>query len=418
MDGAGMPRPRWTAALAWALFGVVALLLAWRIVVLGMAEQHAVERKDYAAALDWFPDHAHARLMAGLDEKQDADLRIAHLQAAIAANPAEGRAYAALGRLLEARGEADQARRAMETAARMAPQRSDVQMAVAAYWMRQGQLERALGHWNTVLRHRPDLRSAVFPELLKLASDPANHAAFLPLLREEVPWWPAFFIHAAAKAPDPNTARVLFNLQQGGPNAATPDMLRAWLARLQKEGAWLEAWFVWLNSLDKTQIGRMAYLYNGSFEQPLSNLGFDWIHQKHPAVSLDTAATYDTSGERALRVGFRGLRAQFQHLHQYLMLPPGRFLLQGRVRRDNLQAPQGMQWAVYCIGSKDPIAVTERFRGSEPWSRFRTEFSVPPQGCPVQMLRLELAGTIRLDFDASGTIWFDNLTIEQVRQGD
>jgi hypothetical protein len=31
------------------------------------------------------------------------------------------------------------------------------------------------------------------------------------------------------------------------------------------------------------------------------------------------------------------------------------------------------------------------------------------------MLRLELAGTIRLDFDASGTIWFDNLSIEQVR---
>jgi hypothetical protein len=162
----------------------------------------------------------------------------------------------------------------------------------------------------------------------------------------------------------------------------------------------------------------MAYLYNGSFEQPLSNLGFDWIHQKHPAVSLDTAATYDTSGERALRVGFRGLRVQFQHLHQYLMLPPGDFLLHGRVRRDNLQAPQGMQWALYCVGSKDPIAVTERFRGSEPWSRFRTEFSVPPQGCPVQMLRLELAGTIRLDFDASGTIWFDNLVIEQVRQVD
>jgi len=31
------------------------------------------------------------------------------------------------------------------------------------------------------------------------------------------------------------------------------------------------------------------------------------------------------------------------------------------------------------------------------------------------MLRLELAGTIRLDFDASGTIWYDNLVIEQLR---
>lgn len=401
--------------LKWALFGIAAAFLAWRIVVLGMAEQHARERDDPPGALAWQPDQAHARLMAGLSERKDADAAIAHLRAAIAANPAEGRAYAALGRLLEARGEAEPARQAMETAARLAPQRSDVQREVAGYWMRQGDLPRALTHWNTVLRHRADLRSVVFPELLQLAGDPANHAAFLTLLGEPVPWWPAFFVHAADKAPDLDTARVLFGLTQGGPNAPNPDMLRAWLARLQKDGQWLEAWFVWLNSLGKQEIGRLGNLYNGSFEAPISNLGFDWITHRHPAFSLDTAATYDSSGERALRVTFRGPRVQFRHLYQHLMLPPGQFLLQGRVRPDKLQAPQGMHWALYCLGSNQPIATTQRFRGSEPWTRFRTEFSIP-EGCPVQLLRLELAGTIRLDFDASGTIWFDNLSIEQVRQ--
>jgi hypothetical protein len=99
------------------------------------------------------------------------------------------------------------------------------------------------------------------------------------------------------------------------------------------------------------------------------------------------------------------------------MLPPGKFLLQGRVRADNLQAPQGMQWSLYCLGANQPIATTQRFRGSEPWTRFRTELEIP-QECPVQLLRLELAGSIRLDFDAKGTIWFDNLSIEQVRQVD
>jgi hypothetical protein len=74
-----------------------------------------------------------------------------------------------------------------------------------------------------------------------------------------------------------------------------------------------------------------------------------------------------------------------------------------------------MQWALYCVGRKEPVAVTERFRGTTPWTRFRTAFSIPADGCPVQMLRLELAGTIRLDFDANGTIWFDDLAIEQVR---
>ena len=402
--------------LKWALLALAGVALAWRILSLNMADQHAQELQEPEAALTWDADQPGANLALGLrDLAKDPDAALARLHSAIAANPTEGRAFAALGLLMERRGEAAKARQAMETASRLSPQRGDVQTEVAAYWMRQGDLKHALGHWNTVLRWRGEEHARIFPELLKLAGDPARHAAFMSLLEQPVVWWPAFFNYAAAKAPDVNTVRVLFNLQQGGPNAATPDMLRAYLARLQRENQWLEAWFVWLNSLPKEQIRRMGYLYNGSFETPLTDLGFDWIHQKHPAVMLDTAGTYDSSGDRALRVSFRGLRVQFQHLYQYLMLPPGEFRLHGRVRPDNLQAEQGMQWALYCVGQNAPLAVTDRFRGSNPWTRFRTPFTIPAEGCPVQMLRLELAGTVRLDFDATGTIWFDDLAIEKMR---
>jgi tetratricopeptide (TPR) repeat protein len=403
-------------AIRWGLVAVAGAFLAWRILTLNLADQHAEELKDPAAALAWDAGHPAANLALGLaGAAKDPDAALARLQAAIDGNPGEGRAYAALGLLLENKGELARAQAAMETASRLAPQRSDVQMEVAAFWMRRGDFARALAHFDTVLRHNPAQRARVFPGLVELAADPARQAAFMTLLAKPVEWWPAFFIHAASKAPSVDTGRVLFNLQKGGPNAATPEMLRAWLARLQKEGLWLEAWFVWLDSLPKEQAARVGYLFNGSFETPLSNLGFDWINPKHPGVMLDTAGTYESSGDRALRVSFRGLRVQFQHLYQYLMLPPGDFHLQGRVRPDNLEAPQGMQWALYCVGRNEPIAVTDRFRGSTPWTRFRTPFSVPAEGCPVQMLRLELAGTVRLDFEANGTIWFDELRIEPVR---
>jgi tetratricopeptide (TPR) repeat protein len=411
MAFAALPRGRRLLAV---LLVAATPFLAWRIVVLGMAEHAARERDDPAAALAWHPAHADAHLQLGLAALADnPEAARRHLQAAIAADPSDGRAYAALGRLLEQRGNAAAARQAMETAARLAPQRSDVQQEVTAYWLRQGRLDLALTHLDSVLRHRPDLHATLFPGLLQLAGDPAHQAAFSDLLKQPRPWWPAFFRHAADKAPSADAARLLFAAQQGTPNAADPDMLRAYLARLQKDGAWLEAWFAWMNSLSKGEIGRLGYLYNGSFETPPSNLGFDWIVQKHPAVAVDTASTYDTSGERALRVSFRGLRAQYRHLHQYLLLPPGDYLLQGRVRPDNLQAAQGMQWVLSCAGRDAPLATTERFKGSAPWQRFRTAFSVPAD-CPVQQLRLELAGSIRLDFDASGSIWFDNLVVEQV----
>jgi tetratricopeptide (TPR) repeat protein len=416
MPGIQILKQRWPAPLKWVLLSLAGAWLAWRIVTLGMASQQIQELNDPEAALKWDAHHPGAHLQLGLrDRAKNPEAARAHLRTAVDANPADGRAYAALGRLLEIRGEVEPAHKAMETASRLSPQRSDVQMEVAAYWMRQDNLERALQHWSTVLRHRHDLHPQVFPELLQLASNPAHHAAFMVLLKQPVPWWPAFFNHVASRAPSTNTVRVLFNLQQGGPNAPTQDMLRAYLARLQQDGDWLEAWFVWLNSLPKEQLGKMGYLYNGSFEAPLSGLGFDWIVEKHPAVSLSTASTYDTTGERALRVSFRGQRVQFQHLYQYLMLPPGNYSLKGRVRPDRLLAEKGMQWALYCVGENKPLAVTDRFRGSEPWTHFGTAFDIPASGCAVQILRLELAGTIRLDFDALGTIWFDNLVIEKLR---
>ena len=403
-------------ALKWGVVLGAGAFLAWRIVTLNLADQHAQELDDPVAALAWDAGHPGANLALGLaDAAKDPEVALARLQAAIDGNPGEGRAYAALGLLLENRGEAERARQAMETASRLAPQRSDVQMEVAAFWMRRGDFTRALAHWDTVLRHNPGQQAQLFPGLVELAADPAHRAAFMQLLGKPVQWWPAFFVHAANRARTVDTVRVLFDLQKGGPNAATPDMLRAWLARLQKEGLWLEAWFVWLDSLPKDQVERVGYLFNGSFETPISNLGFDWIHQKHPAVMLDTAGTYESTGDRALRVSFRGLRVQFQHLQQTLMLPPGDYHLRGRVRPDNFEAPQGMQWALYCAGRNEPLAVTDRFRGSTPWARFRTPFSVPAEGCPVQVLRLELAGSVRLDFEANGTIWFDDLAVEPVR---
>ena len=128
---------------------------------------------------------------------------------------------------------------------------------------------------------------------------------------------------------------------------------------------------------------------------------------------METTSTYGTTGERALHLVFRGLRIRFEHLHQYLLLPPGDYALQGRVRPENLKAGQGMQWALYCLGNKEPLTVTERFVGLGQWNRFRSQFSVPA-GCPVQMLRLELAGRIALDYDVSGGIWFDDVAVEQI----
>ena len=232
---------------------------------------------------------------------------------------------------------------------------------------------------DVVLTFGDSLREQIFPDLLKLAEDPATREiAHAKLLKQRITWWPQFFNHAAAKATSVETLRALFQMQADGPNAVTTEGLRAYLQRLQRENLWIESYLVWLNNLRKDQLNAIGNLFNGGFEEEISNLGFDWIVTPASQVVVDTASTYGATGHKALRVVFRGPRIQFQHVHQYLMLDPGAYSLHGRVRPDNLETSEGIQWSIYCVGNTKALAHSERFHGNRSLATFH---------CPVHRFR-------------------------------
>lgn len=415
-----MTTRRFTHLPGLLLLGLAAAFLAWRVVVTNMAELVLQDDGPDTAglALRWNASNAQARYLEGLGRtKKDPAQATAYLSSAIRNNPTEGPAYAALARLEEEGGQLDEAGQAMQAAAQMAPRRVDVQLEVARFWFRRGDIARAMQHLDVALTFGGSLRSELFPDLLKLAEDPATRgAAFAQLLKQPVAWFPQFFSYATASATSVDTLRALFQMQAGGPNAITTDGLRAHLQRLQRENLWIESYLVWLNSLPKDRLNAIGNLFNGGFEEEISNLGFDWIVTPASQVVVDTATTYGTTGHKALRVVFRGPRIQFQHVHQYLMLDPGNYSLRGRVRPDNLESPEGVHWSIYCAGSATALAHSERFNGTDHWQHFASQFQIPPRDCAVQMLRLELAGRSALDYEAKGAIWFDDLSIARQKR--
>ena len=154
---------------------------------------------------------------------------------------------------------------------------------------------------DVVLTFGDSLRDELFPVLLNLAEDPATREiAHAKLLKQRITWWPQFFNYAAAKATNVETLRTLFQMQTGGPNAVTTKGLQAYLQRLQRENLWIESYLVWLNHLRKDQLNAVGNLFNGGFEEEISNLGFDWIVTPASQVVVDTATTYGATGHKAL----------------------------------------------------------------------------------------------------------------------
>jgi hypothetical protein len=401
--------------LKWALFIPIAGFLAWRVVTLNLADYYADlgTPEGSAAALNWRPDHPKALVDLALARIQTDPADASRLlRAALKANPTDGRALAMLGAIEAAQKNPQRVRETLELADRLAPQRTDVQSLLAKYWIQVGDAGKAMHHLSKVMTNNPSGAKDYYPQLLTFAGDARTRSAFLPLMSKKLTWWPGFFNYAAVNAAQTDTLRALYQMQGKGPNAADDRTLPAYLARLQREGQVMEAYFAWLNFLDKNQLGQLGNVFNGGFELPITGLGFDWIPVKSPHVAVDTTTTYGITGNRGLRVSFNGQRVRPQVLSQRLVLAPGDYSLRGRGRTDGLKAERGIQWAIYCLGQNAAVASTDRFSGTDQWQHFSAKFKVPSEGCPAQDLRLEVVGSAALDYEVEGVAWFDDMSIQ------
>lgn len=396
-------------------------LLGWRIVVTGLAEHYAQQEDPEAAAgaLRWREGHPQALYLqaeALLDREPAAAERL--LRAAAWANPADARIYVTLAELWAA----DESRRSAaiplaEIAETLGPVSSPVLAYSADFWQAQGRLDRMLNRWSLLLRTQPTVASALYPELLSIAQNPEQQALLRPLLENPPTWWEGFFAYAAREAQQTDTVLFLYQQRPRGDQPPSELEQRAYLDRLWRDARWPEAYEAWKNGLNERQSLELRNLYNGGFELPPTGVGFDWRIAAPRGVQVETTSTYGARGERALHVSFDGQRVRFNHVQQYLLLEPGRYRLQGRVRPDSLRAERGLRWMLRCVAEGPPLAESERFLGSDEWRTFTVEFAVPEKGCPAQVLRLQLEGRAELDFEAQGGIWFDDLSIAALETG-
>jgi hypothetical protein len=390
-------------------------LLGGRILMTGFADYYVQQEKPEAAAgaLRWQAKHPEALYQQAetlLESEPATAERL--LREAVWANPSDARVYVALAELSAVEeGRRPAAIRLAEIADALGPISSPVLARSADFWQAQGRLDRMLARWSLLMRTQPRATSAFYPELLSFATDPKQQELLRPLLDHSPTWWDAFFAYAAREAPQTDTVMFLYQQRQRSDQPLSELEQRAYLDRLWRDARWPEAYQAWQKGLNEPQRKALDRIYNGGFELPLTSVGFDWRIASPRGARVETAPTYGARGERALHVSFDGQRVRFQHVLQYLLLEPGDYRLQGRVRPDSLRTERGLRWTVRCVAGGPVLAESERFLGSDQWRIFTVDFVVPANDCPAQVLRLELEGRAELDFEVQGGIWFDDLTV-------
>jgi len=340
----------------------------------------------------------------------------------VAKNPVDPSALLALALQLEAEGKQAEATAAVQQALRLAPWSSKTLMQASAYFLRTGNEAHALPTLRRVIDvSRGEINSSLWQMLVTALDTEAHRDFFIATARENPTWWLTFFGQACERGKNVSGIQAVFAARaQAG--VATADERRLIIERMERDGRWADARQIWFDSLPADQRRRATLLFNGSFEFPLSNLGFDWLVPAQEGVEVTRQAIDGMTGQRALNVTFVNKRYSEPPLFQYLMLQPGAYRFEGQGRTD-LESWLGLQWGIYCgQGAAErelrQLTRTDRFIGSMDWRDFRHDFVVPGD-CPVQVLRLELANPRR---DATtpgaaivrlkGRVWFDALDVQ------
>lgn len=413
-----LPGPR---LFGLALVLLLSALLAWEIVAAAAASRLAATRPE--AALWWRPadsralvETAERRFVAAEDAAGRADAgRLA--AAALRANPLEARALRLLALLAEKEGNAPRALALMELAAGRSLRDPLVHGWLFEHRLRDGRYPAALAHLDLLLRTQPQLRGDILPVLMTLATDGRSAAAVVEMLHADPPWRAWFLGEFSRRAADPLAPASLYAALQAGPRPPREAELRPHLERLVAAGRFEQAFLLWQGSLAGARRDDPAYLHNGDFRHPPSNLAFDWVLSRVAGATVAVVLAPGGDGN-ALRIEFTSGRVAFRHVGKLALLPPGRYRLSGRVMTRALDNPRGLQWRLYCADARDRLlAETGRVTGTTAgWVEFAEEFTVPADGCRAQWLRLELAARVVLEQQVGGgTAWYQDLRI--VRAG-
>ncbi|NCA89892.1 MAG: hypothetical protein EOM92_13550 [Gammaproteobacteria bacterium] len=382
-----------------------------------LAALPAAARAAWRPSVPWLPPTPRTRL---LQAQAAAPGDPAAVEAAwLAAHRAQPHDPDPLFRLAEGRrlrGDLATADQLVAAAVRLAPAYGRTHRRAAGYWAARGDLAALLQHASRAMILDPAARDTFFPVLQDLLAHPAGRTALAGYARARPAWWLDFFRHVARQGSRPALdALYALHRQQAAP-LLSPGERTAYVNRLLRDGDATRAYLHWMGGLSAAERAQLGLLFNGHFDLPLDNQPFGWVVKTPAPFRVRTGTTAGARGG-ALELRFRQFTMRFAHLRQRLLLPPGDYQLQGRVRLDALQSPAGLQWRLECAAGSPPdagrvLATGAPLVGTAPWRDFVLPFAVPAD-CPQQVLKLVSAGTRPFEYRLEGGLWFDEFAVRR-----
>lgn len=328
----------------------------------------------------------------------------AGLRSRIARNPGDAFAWTKL-LVAEARIGEDGV---LPGAALVAPNDELVARWRAAQALKNGNVAEGVSVLVDILHTRPWSKSAQV--LAQIAASPDGLPFLRPHLAPKSLWLePVLSAGRVMKLPPGNLLPLVAEAMKAG--ALTDEARHLYMRSLKDGGHWLDAYGLWLAQHKDA----VPLLYNGSFDQPIEQDGFDWEFTRGTRSRAGVMVEQETMARRGmvLALEFTGRSFPSPIVRQPVFAVPGTYRLRGEYMASKLRSEAGLTWSVVCTSGRKAVLVR-----SQPiqdtggvWKPLEADFTVPPDCGVVASLQLEPAAQFEGTTGIKGRVAFDGFSL-------
>lgn len=323
-------------------------------------------------------------------------------------DPLDARLVAELGFAAERDGSRAEALRLIETAHRLSRRETSVELWLFEYRLARKAYGRAFGHFDALLRRRPERPEALFSSATAAMSDPAAVKAMADTLAKSPLWRPGFLYHMATRG-DADQMRAILDQLRRSPAPPTDSEISVYLNQLLSLSRYDEARRA-ARVLSTSRPARAggATPYDGGFEGLNGPEPFNWTMVGGVGGVVALEFPPDRSKNQALHIIYDGFSSP-RLVHQTMALAPGRYDLVGEAMFEKPEAADRLAWTITCIGDGRQIMKSSVSRpATAAWRRFSLPVQIPSPGCGGQVLELK---PVPGDRNIHSEAWFDNLAV-------
>jgi tetratricopeptide (TPR) repeat protein len=410
-------KPAAKAVLALVVSCVCAMLsyaIISNFIVSALTDERAnVSRDTLRSAVRYFPNSArlNARLAAA-SEMADAE---AYALQAIKLSPHNYTFHILLATIKESNGEAQAAEASLREALRLAPNKTEAHWQLANLLLRTGKLGEAVSEFRAVCAANQKLLPVTLAMIWRASGGKLEAVEAVTAADAKSKLTLAGFLLKQSRTDD---AANIFNQIERKARLALPETSEFINALAGSDRLEL-ARKLWVD-LASDDGKERPLIWNGSFESDIVKgfAQFDWTIDRSDYAKIKISASQAHSGSRALRVDFTGRDTTrlTNEIRQLIVLNSGaRYLLECYAKAEKLVTTEGPRIAVTTragdlIALSEPVALAQAG-----WQQLAIEFTAPqiPDAFYVTVKR---KSKFSYDEPTTGTVWFDDFTITEVKQ--